>query len=375
MKKSVFLSILILVSFNFSLYAQDLSIGQGDLLLELRPDGGFHLFIKKKPDVSSVLLTETTRDPAMQSDNYAYRAGEWNPINGNEVRLLNGLPIPRESRIYSLVSSTVVNHPRLGPSFHIYIPFVLYYGYETGRHGEVYLTDGTFLNVRTFALPYADYRGGFRDNPFVLEAKQEPPASGPKEDYIPETLSAFTEIAKSGGGEVIYSKDTDDVVDLIKTILDKEKGKALDIVICIDTTNSMKKYIDPLRAKLVPGLESFLKNFPSFRIGMVLFKDYYDAYLTRIIPFTADFAHFQRDLNAIRVGGGGDIPEAVYEALYDGATKLSWEAESRIMVLIGDAPPHPKPRGKITKEMSENAAKEKNIKVHAILLPQSTSSK
>jgi len=375
MKKCLFLSILIFAGFNFFLFAQDLSIGRNDLVLESRPDGGFHLFIKKKPDIASVLLTETTKDPKMQSDNYAYRAAEWNSINGDEVRLLNGVPIPKESRIYSLVSSTVVNHPVLGQAFHIYIPYVLYYGYENSRHGEVYLKDGTFLNIRAFAMPYADYRGSFRDNPFTLEAKQEPPAGKPDGEYIPETLTAFSEIAKSGGGNLIYSKNTDDVVDLIKTILDKERGKAVDIVICLDTTNSMKKYIDSLREKLVPILDRLLKNFSSFRIGMVLFKDYNDIYLTKIIPFTDNFSRFQSDLNAIRVVGGGDIPEAVYEALYDGAVKFSWEAESRIMILIGDAPPHPKPRGKITKEMQEDAAKEKNIKVSAILLPQSTPSK
>jgi len=375
MKKRVLFSVLILASINLSVYAQDLSISQSDLLLESRPDGGFHLFIRKKPDISSVLLTETTKDPSMQADNYAYRAAEWNSTNGDEMRLLNGVPISKESRIYSLISSTVVNHPSLGPSFHIYIPYVLYYGYENSRHGEVYIKDGTFLNIRAFALPYADYRGSFRDNPFVLEAKQEPPAGKPEGDYIPETLTAFTEIAKSGGGNLIYSKNTDDVVDLIKTILEKERRKAVDIVLCLDTTNSMKKYIDPLRVKLVPELENQIKNFSSFRIGMVLFKDYNDLYLTKIVPFTSDFKRFQRDLNDIRVMGGGDIPEAVYEALYDGVTKFSWEAESRIMILIGDAPPHPKPRGKITKEMQENAAKEKNIKVSAILLPQSTPSK
>jgi len=91
---------------GISLQAQDLSIASGDLLLEMRADGGFHLFIKKKPDISSVLLTESTRDPSMRADNYAYRAAEWNAINGDEVRLLNGTPIPRESRIYSLISST-----------------------------------------------------------------------------------------------------------------------------------------------------------------------------------------------------------------------------------------------------------------------------
>ena len=103
---------------------------------------------------------------------------------------------------------------------------------------------------------------------------------------------------------------------------------------------------------------------------MVLFKDYNDIYLTRVIPFTANFTRFQNDLNAIRVSGGFDIPEAVYEALYDGATKYTWEAQSRLMILIGDAPPHPKPRGKITKEMTDSAIDERKITVHAMILPQ-----
>jgi len=368
MKKCIFICVFFSI-INIGLYSQDLTISSGDLLLELRADGGYHLFIKKKPGIASVLLTETTRDPTLQSDNYAYRAGEWNPINGDEVRILNGVPIPKESKIYSLISSTVETHPFLGQAFHIYIPYILYYGYAPNRHGEVYLTNGTFLNIRAFSLPYADYRGPFRDNPFVLEARQEPPPGPTEGQYIKETLDAFTEIAKSANGELILSRSPDDVVDLIKDALEKEKGKTLDLVICIDTTNSMKKYIDPLRLKLIPMLKEMLNGFPSFRIGMVQFKDYYESYLTKIVPFTNNFTQFQRDLNAISVHGGGDIPEAVYEALYDGSTKFNWEAQSRLMILIGDAPPHPKPRGKITKEMAENAAIEKKIKIHTMILP------
>ena len=367
MGKSVIFAVLLAV-LGFSVGAQDLSIASEDLRLELRADGGFHLFIRKKPDIASVLLTETTKDPAMQLDNYAYRAGEWNAINGDETRLLNGVPIPRESRIYSLISSTVVNHSELGAAFHIYIPYVLYFGYEGGRHGEVHLTDGTFLNIRAFTLPYADYRGAFRDNPFRLEAKQEPKA-GPPSEYMRETLEAFKEIT-SGSGELIYSKGPDDLVDLIQSVLEREKGKSLDIVICIDTTNSMKKYIDEVRVKLIPMLNSLLSGFPTFRIGMVLFKDYYDSYLTKAVPFTANFTQFQNELNAIRVMGGGDIPEAVYEALHDGVTKFNWQAQSRVIILIGDAPPHPRPRGKITKEMVDKEAAAKNVKLNAILLPQ-----
>ena len=350
--------------------AQDLSINTEDLILEMRADGGYHLFIRKKADISSVLLTETTRDPNRQADNYAYRAGEWNAINGDEIRYLNGQPLSRESRIYSLISSTVVNHSVLGASFHIYIPYILYYGYPDTRHGEVYLTDGTFLNIRAFSLPYADYRGAFRDNPFRLEARQEPPPGPPEGVYIKETLTAFTNIVESNKGELIYSKGPEDVIDLIQLILEREKGKTLDLVICLDTTSSMKKYIDKVRAGLIPMLREMLNGFTSFRIGMVLFKDYHDVYLTKLVPFTNDFARFQRDLNSINVSGGLDIPEAVYEALHEGATKFSWEAEAKIMLLIGDAPPHPRPRGRITKAMTDSAIEERGITVHAMILPQ-----
>ena len=369
MKKFGFVFCLFFV-LSFSLFAQDLSITPEDLRLELRSEGGFHLFIRKKPDISSVLITESTRDPSMQADNYAYRASEWNPINGDEIRLINGVPITRESQIFSLVSSTVVNHSQLGQAFHIYIPYILYYGYAGGRQGEVYLTDGTFLNIRAFALPFADYRGAFRDNPFALEARQDPPPGPPAGNYLPEAVNAFTEIARAGSGEFIYSRSPDNVVNLIRTLLERERGKTIDIVICLDTTGSMRRYIDAVRARLIPMLNDMLGGFPSFRIGMVLYKDYYEEYLTRVVPFTSDFARFQRDLNAIRVGGGGDIPEAVYEALYDGATRFTWEAESRVIILIGDAPPHPRPRGRITRTMAENAALDKDIKIHAILLPQ-----
>ena len=354
----------------FPIYALDLTIGSDDLRLESRADGGFNLFIRKKPDIYSVLLTESTRDPAMRADNFAYRAREWNPVNGDEIRLLNGVPIPRESGIFSLISSTPVSHPELGQAFHIFLPYVLYYGYAWSRHGRVILTDGTFLNIRAFELPFADYRGAFRDNPFVLEARQEPPPGIPEGHFLPEAVVAFTEIARAGGGSFIHAAGPDDTVNIIRSLLEQETGSHLDLVICIDTTGSMRRYIDAVRERLIPMLNEILSGFPSFRIGMVRFKDYGEAYLTRVIPFTTNFTQFQRELNAIRAFGGGDIPEAVYEALYDGATRFPWEAEARVMILIGDAPPHPTPRGRITGEMAKNAAAERNIRVHAILMPQ-----
>jgi hypothetical protein len=351
------------------LFAQDLTVRSSDLRIERRTDG-IHLFIRKKPDLSSVLLTESTRDPGQQADNFAYRTAEWNAVNGDELRIIGGRPISRESRIYSIIDSSPEEHPELGAAFHLFIPPVLIYGYENTRHGEVYVADGVYINIRSFALPYGDYRGPFRDNPYRLQAvRREPP---PSEEYMGDTVKAFSEIISSGSGELIYSTGPDDLVDKIRGVLEQEKGKRIEIVLCLDTTSSMKNDIDSVREKLIPMLSELIAEFASFKIGMVLYKDYFDEYLNQVIPFTGNFAEFQATLNNIRVSGGRDIPEAVYEALHEAAIQFAWEAESRLIILIGDAPPHSRPRGEITRDMVDAAVQERSIKVNAIILPGKT---
>jgi Mg-chelatase subunit ChlD len=200
----------------------------------------------------------------------------------------------------------------------------------------------------------------------MLHVLQDPPPAATKSAYMQETVTAFTSIA---GENVIYATGPSDLAEQIGNILKKEKNHNLDIVICLDTTGSMKTHIDAVRSQLISILQEIIAETASFRIGMVLFRDYNEEYLTRPIPFTGDFKLFQRNLNAIRPGHGGDIPEAVYEALHAGATKFPWAAESRIMILIGDAPPHPRPRGKITAHIAEKEITDRGIKVHAIILP------
>lgn len=366
-----FLIILVLAVFcAMGIAAQDLSITTEDLRIEQRVDGGFHLFVRQKPGMGSVLLTESTRDPAMQETTYAFRVAEQNPVNGNEIRLIDGAPIPASDRIYSIIDSTPELHPELGAAFHLYLPYLLYYGYENTRHGEVYVVDGTYVNIRAFAMPYGDYRGGFQDNPYTLHVTQKPLEGPPEGNYMKDTVDSFRQIVQSGNGNLIFSTGPEDLVEKIEDVIDSTTGNSLDIVFCLDTTSSMQDDIDEIRLALSPMLVEKVTQFQSFRIGMVLYKDYFDEYLTRVIPFTKDMDQFQRTLNSIQVGGGRDIPEAVYEALYDGAVSFPWEAETRSLILIGDAPPHPRPRGKITSEMVDKVVAERNLEVNAIILPQ-----
>ncbi|GHV86825.1 hypothetical protein AGMMS50255_1210 [Spirochaetia bacterium] len=353
-----------------NVFIPDLSITTEDLRIEQRVDGGYHLFIRQKPGMGSVMLTESTRDPAMQETNYAYRVAEQNAINGGELRFINGVPISAEQRIWSIIDSTPEAHPDLGQAFHLYIPYLLYYGYEDTRHGEVYVVDGTYFNIRAFSLPYGDYRGSFEENPYILHVTQKPLEGPPEGNYMKDTADSFREITQFGNGDLIWSTGPADLVEKIGGILDKQDVNSLDMVFCLDTTSSMDDDIDELRRSLGPMLATRVTQFQSFRIGMVLYKDYFDEYLTKVIPFTKDIDQFQRTLDSIRAGGGRDIPEAVFEALYDGAVKFPWEAESRLMVLIGDAPPHPRQRGSISKDMVNQAAMERNLQVSAIILPQ-----
>jgi hypothetical protein len=227
--------------------------------------------------------------------------------------------------------------------------------------------DGTYLNIRAFYYAYADYRGAFKDNPFILRVSQETNRPLPPGVFMEETVDSFTQIAKDN---TVFASGPEDMVSKITDILNKEKGKNVDIAICLDVTGSMQSYYDAVRLRLIPMLKELSSDFASVRIGIVFYKDYYDDFLNKVFPFTHDFDALQKNIGGVRVNGGGDIPEAVYEALYAGATKLSWEADKRVMFLIGDAPPHPRPRGSVTKQMVDRETSDRRIDVHAIILPQ-----
>lgn len=352
----------------------NLLIMKEDVRIEQQDDGGFHLFIRKKAGIESVLMADSTRDPSLQAPNYTYRVTEWNPINGDEVRILDGKPLYGSKSLgWSIIDSTPEDDEQFGSAFHLFIPHIVTYGYENTRHGDLSITDGSYFNLRAFALPFADYSGPFEDNPFTLQitqkvAEEEPQPEG---NFIPDAVDSFRDIASSGNGMLVWANDPDELVDRIRRIMEREKGKSLDLALCIDTTGSMSRYIAAIRRLLIPLFKDMIGDFLDFRIAMVLYKDYRDLYITRIVPFTRDFVAFQQILNSLTTGGGGvDIPEAVYEALYDGAIRLSWEAPERLMILIGDAPAHPSPKGNISKDSVDQVVAKQGITVHAIILPQ-----
>ncbi|MDR0540255.1 MAG: VWA domain-containing protein [Spirochaetaceae bacterium] len=356
---------------DFSTGTGDLSIGVSDLRLTQGADGGYHLYIRKKPGIRSIMLCETTSDPTMAEPTYAYRALEPNPVNGDEKRMLDGRFIADGKKNVYLMDSTVDYVQALSAEvFHIYIPYIIVYGYPEGRHGEVYAGSGTYLNIRAFANPYGDYSGGFKDNPFELQPVQNP-LEGPAElNYMKDAEDALGALTRSSGGELRKSRVSTDLTAIIRDIVRKSKNDNIDLVIALDTTWSMSKDIEQLSKDLPAALSELMQDYSMLRVGFVFFRDYREQYLTRPVDFSNDVRKIQTTLKNVRAAGGGDIPEAIHEALYDAVTKLNWRGLDRHIVLITDAPPHIRPRGKITAQDALGAAKTKNIYINAILLPQ-----
>ncbi|MDR1986093.1 MAG: hypothetical protein LBP88_03850 [Treponema sp.] len=149
-------------------YAQeDLILSPEEIFMERAADKkGFHLFIKKKPGLSSVLLMESAHPPTGEESSHTYRALEGNGINRDEFRIISSSPLKDAS--WFLTDSSPENHPVMGDVLHIYIPPIITYGYPETRQIILPVEDGMVVNIRTFALPYCDYSGRYQDNLFTL---------------------------------------------------------------------------------------------------------------------------------------------------------------------------------------------------------------
>lgn len=341
--------------------------------------GGFHLYVKKHPGIESILLTQATKDPKGKNDNYAYRAKEYNPVNGDEIRYLDGKPLDSEGAKYSLIDSTAQKAKNLGEIFHIYIPSKIIYGYDWTTHGEIDIGKGTFINIRSFEKPYADYTGDFMDSPYMfdLTVKKKKTTVSLTDEYSSVANEKLKEISSS----LIYSKGPETIINDLKKIIESFENKSdLDLVLAIDTTGSMNNDMEKLKRDLLPMLQGVFDKNANVRIGLLLFRDYNDNYHFRDLPvkifaFTKNFKSVVQNLKAVRIYGseGGDIPEAIYEAIFAAADFYDWrENIEKEIILITDAEPHPEPRksGRYTKDYAMQAVKQRNIKLHSILLPK-----
>jgi hypothetical protein len=358
-----------------------LRISSSDTRLIRNDDGSFELYVRKVAGRESILLTDSTADSSQMADSYTLRAYQNHPSYGR--RILNGVYIDNEERrrrnlepLYFLTDSSAEVVPRFGTDsewFHIHLPRAVIFGYPWSIEGQFDFEEGTWFNIRAFALKDTDYGSrrlntDYRDNPFLLRTRSEKPPLNVRE--IP-----FDAMSSQTNGKFFRPKDSEEMVRMASAIIQHHRSDSVDIAFVIDTTISMKQHMDYVKKELLPQMYRQMHEvYPNrkLRFGIVLYRDYPpDQYLTRVTPLSDDMAVIERTIEDVVVGGGGDIPEAVYEGVYAALTELDWQGTERIIIQIGDAPPHRTPVKDIDEALVLATAKEKNAVIYTIFLPDS----
>ena len=161
-----FILFLLIAGSSFS-QTSDLVLNINDIRVENQIDNGvsgYHVYIRKKPGIESVMLTEP-------SGAHALRATMRNSINGNERRQISGVTLTGSYSQYSIVSSTPQPDPQFESAFLLFLPSNVVYGNPTSQFGTVHLNIDveSQINIRTFPHKFADPSGGrFHNNYFML---------------------------------------------------------------------------------------------------------------------------------------------------------------------------------------------------------------
>src|SRR4051812_45753618 len=133
----------------------------------------------------------------------------------------------------------------------------------------------------------------------------------------------------------------------VRTTRAAEPPKPMSVEVCfvLDTTGSMGGLIDGAKRKIWTIANSIVAADKGAKVkfALVPYRDRGDAYITKVFDLTDDIDKVYADLQSFKAEGGGDGPESVNEALTDAVNKVAWSGDAdvtRLVFLVGDAPPH-----------------------------------
>jgi len=120
----------------------------------------------------------------------------------------------------------------------------------------------------------------------------------------------------------------------------------LDLVFCLDITGSMWDDIDAVKDAAENIVNQISVGVSDYRVAIVGYRDFGDTPMFEDYSFSSNKSSIITNINALSVTGGGDTPEAVYEALIRAINNENnctggWrDGVAKIIILMGDAPPH-----------------------------------
>ena len=149
------------------------------------------------------------------------------------------------------------------------------------------------------------------------------------------------------GEETVTASLTPELIDNGGTLtfdfdIDRTLPSKLDLLLTLDATGSMSDEMAYLQAELVSILDRVADSQDNLdiRAGFIVYRDKGDAYVVRDYAFTGDLEAMKAELSEQSADGGGDMPEAMHQALSRGLD-FEWRDDAvKINLLVADAPPH-----------------------------------
>ena len=129
-------------------------------------------------------------------------------------------------------------------------------------------------------------------------------------------------------------------------------GRSIDVVLCLDATGSMGPYLTAAKEAIAQAALELRANYPQqlVRFGVVCYRDINPVDADDEVgsalglpvvshPLTDQEGDVVNFLNGIEAKGGFDVPEDLLAGL-DEALRLDWQATTRLLCVVTDAPCH-----------------------------------
>ncbi|CAB4487451.1 uncharacterized protein OCT59_008031 [Rhizophagus irregularis] len=130
-----------------------------------------------------------------------------------------------------------------------------------------------------------------------------------------------------------------------KTLNNIKLSMKVDLCFVLDCTDSMEPYIAAARDCILQVTNYIKHTNPSIelRVGFCGYRDHSDGHdRLQSLDFTDQYEQFTTYLQSVLPFGGDDIPEDVLGGLNEAIAKMNWKNGTRVLLHIGDSPPHGK---------------------------------
>ena len=160
--------------------------------------------------------------------------------------------------------------------------------------------------------------------------KQREEKEQTRKHYVSEVLASIKRTAPEAANEV---------QEMFQRLI--SAGSDLEVCIVVDATESMAEHVERVKLFIERVAQTLTERAGmTARFALVAYRDYGDRLRHEVFGF-GDSAALCRNLNSLKVEGGGDTCEDCFGGLWK-ATNLPWAAPARVILWLGDAPQHGK---------------------------------